>query len=276
MFWAIISPAKTKKQLTHFYMIPDIFWNEIESLIPKKRSTVGRPLKDSKSIFYGILYILKSGSQWRFLPAEYGKRSTVHETFMRWIRMGIFEKIMEKMKQLYEMNLGKFGIWYAIDGSSSKAPFAGNWGGKNPTDRAKIGVKKHIIIDQRGAPLAVSVGPANQHDSKHFAQIFEKFCSYSNNQLSIIAADSAYDSKKLFNLCKENNYILLAATNKRRSKDPINPIRPSHRWLVERTFGWLNWFRGLKTCWSKSQHAFLAFCQLACSLQLFKMSAISG
>jgi transposase len=222
------------------------------------------------------MYVLQSGCQWRLLPLEFGKKSTVHGTFMRWVRAGIFQKIVEKMAQSYEESRGRFGIWYAIDTSSCKAPFASTWGGKNPTDRAKFGVKKHIIIDQRGAPMAISVGPANEHDSKHFAQALAQFRLYDPNQLKIIAADSAYDSRKIRDLCRKNNFILLAATNKRNTKKFVDFIKPSHRWLVERTLSWLNWLRGLKTCWAKNKNSFLAFCQLACSIQLFRMSRISG
>lgn len=253
-------------------IISDIFWEEIRSLIPAKKSKVGRPVHDPRKTLNGILYVVQSGCQWRLLPQQYGKRSTVHGKFMEWARTGVFEKIMNKMVQCYEDKQGRFGIWYAVDASTCKAPFASSWGGKNPTDRAKLGVKKHLIIDQRGAPMAITVGPANMHDSQGFDTVFDRFSQYNPDELKVLAGDSAFDAKRIRSRCKSKKFILLAAPNKRKSKKAISNTGSSHRWLVERTFGWLSWFRGLKTCWAKTKISFLSFCQLACSDQLFRMS----
>ena len=45
--------------------------------------------------------------------------------------------------------------WQAVDSRSCAAPLGGSDTGKNPTDRAKLGSKIHILVDQRGAPLAI-------------------------------------------------------------------------------------------------------------------------
>ena len=44
-------------------IISDIFWNEIKTIIPLKKSKVGRPPKDAKLILSGIFYIISSGAQ---------------------------------------------------------------------------------------------------------------------------------------------------------------------------------------------------------------------
>ena len=44
--------------------------------------------------------------------------------------------------------------------------FRGDSTGPNPTDRAKLGVKRHILTDQRGTPLSVAITGANVHDMK--------------------------------------------------------------------------------------------------------------
>ncbi|MFH1462072.1 MAG: hypothetical protein ABIF12_03945, partial [bacterium] len=51
---------------------------------------------------------------------------------------------------------------------------------------------------------------------------------------------------------------------------------PSLRWIVERTFGWMAWFRGLKICWAKTEASYFAFLLLASPHQLFKMSGVFG
>ncbi len=110
----------------------------IEPLLPKKESIVGRPEMDPLKAFIAISYVLITGCQWSMLPKELGCSSTVHGKFMKWSRLGIMEKLMNHARCLYEKN-NQDNNWLAIDTSSKKAPFA-NFGGKNPTDRAKRGI----------------------------------------------------------------------------------------------------------------------------------------
>jgi transposase len=247
-------------------IITDIFWKEIKQFIPKKKTKVGRPEVCPKKVLKGIAYVLKNAIIWAYMPSEFGKPSTIHGKFMKWSRMGIFDKIMMHLKSKYKTN-NEENNWYAIDTSLKKAPFA-KCGGKNPTDRAKRGIKQVIIVDRKGAPIDVALASANRHDSNLLMPLFENYKS--DEKVRILAADSAFDSKNLRIFCKEKNIALLASTNPRRNKN-IHPIAISHRWVVERTFGWFSWYRGLKICWAKLLISHLSFLQLAASIQLFRM-----
>ncbi len=254
-------------------MITDNLWEEIKDLIPVKKSKFGRPEMCPRKALNAILYVLKTGIQWHYLPNEMGKASTVHGKFRKWIKLEIFDLIMQKACLFYEAINGEVSIWYATDASSSKASFAHTWSGRNPTDRGKQGIKKSIIIDRKGAPLSITIGSANQHDSTLFPKTLRAFHQFNPSQIKLMAADSAYDDKKTRNICKKANFILLAATNNRNNHEVKN-YKPRHRWIVERTFGWLNWNRSIKFCWTKLEDSYLAFCHLACSIQLFRMSGV--
>jgi putative transposase len=262
--------GRKKQRNPHMNMIPESLWKEMEKVIPVKTSKVGRPEMDPRKALNGILFVLKTGIQWHRLPREMGAASTIHGKFRIWTKLGVFEQLSKFAANLYEEKKGKAGIWYATDTCSCKAPLA-NWGGKNPTDRGKIGAKKSIIVDQRGAILAIKVGPANRHDSQFFDQTLSRL-QYNADELKIIAADSAYDSKNIRENAKKNKFILLASTNPRRRK--MNLYHPSHRWIVERSNSWLNSFRSLKICWCKTASSFQALCDLACSYRLFKTAGI--
>ena len=250
-------------------MITDFMWEEIEKILPKKQTSIGRPPNDRRKTMNGIFYVLKTGAQWKYLPKEYGARSSVHGTFMKWARDGVFEQLLEFVAVAYLKGCPQLPNWFATDTSSSKAPFA-QWGGKNPTDRSKRGIKKGIIVDRKGAPLVVSTGAAHTHDSKFYKALLLKLKKLPLPELNIMAADAAYDSADLRKDSKENGFILLAATNPRRKKGQ-RLYKPPCRWVVERTFGWFNWHRGLKTCWAKTAVAFTAMLAIAASNQLFRM-----
>lgn len=132
-----------------------------------------------------------------------------------------------------------------------------------------------MIVDQRGAPLGIAIGSANTHDSKLVEATIESFeGSFNQDVLKVMAADSAYDSKKIKDFLKQMNFIPLINVNKRRSKKNFEKTSSRHRWIVERSIGWLNHFRSIRIRWARCQSSFLAFCQFACSYRLFAMSGI--
>lgn len=54
----------------------------------------------------------------------------------------------------------------SIDAASVPASFGGEDTGPNPTDRGKLGCKHHVVVDQRGLPLAACISGAQVHDSR--------------------------------------------------------------------------------------------------------------
>ena len=251
--------------------IPDLLWREIEKIIPQKETLVGRPEFDARKTLDGILFILITGAQWKMLPEKYGCPTTVHGKFMKWCRMGVFQKIMTRAREYYRRRNSK-NNWYAFDTASRKAPFA-KCGGKNPTDRAKRGIKQAIVVDRKGAPLFTKIAPANKHDSRIIEPTMKPMRKSKN--LRILAADGAFDVKRIYENCKQKNIVLLASPNPRRKRD-VHKHTPPYRWIVERTIGILSWIRGIKTCWAKTYESAQAFLDFACSLRLFKMAGIFG
>jgi len=193
---------------------------------------------------------------------------------MRWVRNGTFKLIVHRARQFYLERLDEIPKWFAIDVSSSKAPYA-NWSGKNPVDRSKRGIKKSIIIDWNGAPLGLAVGGANRHDSVFVKETLDDMVKLETNNFKVLAADSAYDAKKLRDLAKDHGFVLHSAINKRR-KQNCNKIVPGSRWKVGASHSWLNNFRSLKTCWTKTKEAFIAFLLLGASVVLFRNGIIFG
>ena len=239
----------------------------IETILPRKKSTRGRPEICSKATFKAIWYVVRTGCQWSMLPTELGKTSTVHGKFMKWCILGVMGKMLKIARKIYEKN-NPGNNWYAIDCSSKKAPFA-KFGGKNPTDRAKRGIKQVLVVDRKGAPVCANVAAANIHDSKLYEPILDQF--EKSEIISIMAADSAFDVKCLYKKNKEKNIALIASPNPRRKKG-VHKFKVVHRWIIEQSLGHLSWFRGLKICWAKTLESSLGFLQLACSIRLLVMA----
>jgi len=255
-------------------MIPDNLWNEIKNAIPKKKHSIGRPNSDARRVLSGVFFVMETGVQWRNLPRCYGPPSTVHGRFMKWVRCGVFDKIMQIARTKYQNQPEQYKFWYAIDTSHTKAPLA-NYGGRNPTDRGRHGVKKVLITDRIGAPLAATVAPSNVHDSKLLKPALRALGLRATNPSLLLTADSAFDARELRKFCIERGIILIATKNTRRGKS-IDRSRPKGREIIEQTFGHFAWYRGLKICWNKTAESFLAYLQFAASLRLFRLIGVFG
>jgi transposase len=131
--------------------VSDAFWAIVEPLIPKPKRdkerqykrTVGGGRKpiDPRKVFSAIVYVLRTGIQWKALPKEvFGSPSAIHRYFREWEQRGFFLELWERGLSEYDDMEGIAWEWQSIDGSMNKAPLAIESVGANPTDRGK---KRH-------------------------------------------------------------------------------------------------------------------------------------
>jgi putative transposase len=96
------------KNMPTITKISDELWDNISNLLPneKPRYTVGRPIIPFRKVLDGILYVLRTGCQWKMLPKEYDSGSTCHRRFQQWVQMDIFKKIWIKFLEEYDNKKG--------------------------------------------------------------------------------------------------------------------------------------------------------------------------
>ena len=106
--------------------IPDDLWMEVQSLLPpEKRGMNGRPVVPFRKVLDGILFVLRTGCQWKALPAEYGSGSTCHRRFQEWVRIGVFQRLWVKLLERYDGLRGIGWEWQSLDSLTVKAPLGG-------------------------------------------------------------------------------------------------------------------------------------------------------
>lgn len=108
--------------------LKDEQWNIIEHFIPKRKvrkDGKGRPPQNPRVILNGILWILRTGAQWKYLPKKYGSYQTCHRYFQSWNRSGVMKRILKAIaKDLKER--GKIDVRECfIDGTFSGAKKGG-------------------------------------------------------------------------------------------------------------------------------------------------------
>ena len=83
------------KYLPTVKRIPDELWNEIRMILPSEKpsNTIGRPVVSFRKVLEGILYVLRTGCQWKMLPKEFGSGLTCHRRFQQWSLSEVSKKL---------------------------------------------------------------------------------------------------------------------------------------------------------------------------------------
>lgn len=74
-------------------------WVFFEQFITAIRGRGGRPASDHRSVLDGIFWIARTGAQWRDLPEEFGKWSSVYRQYRRWTLAGLWELMLETLNE---------------------------------------------------------------------------------------------------------------------------------------------------------------------------------
>lgn len=126
----------TKRRLRTIWRIPDDLWAKLHPLLPPEKppGTPGRPVVPFRRVMDGILYVLRTGCQWKALPREYGSGSTCHRRFQEWVQAGVFAHLWATMLEHYDDLHGIQWRWQALDSVMVKAPL----GGRKPAPIPRI------------------------------------------------------------------------------------------------------------------------------------------
>jgi transposase len=117
--------AVASKDDPTIWRVDDALWGKLAPILKsdKVRKKAGRPRRDDRAIFDGLIWLARTGSQWAALPREFGPKSTVHERFAEWVAGDKLERAWAVVLAEYDAELGLDWSWLAADGCIVKAPF---------------------------------------------------------------------------------------------------------------------------------------------------------
>ena len=162
---------------THHYPsdLTDAQWALIEPHIPPEPGG-GRPRKtDMRDVLDAILYILRTGCQWRYLPVDFPPKSTVWRYFDQWRRDGTLDRIHDPLRRKVRTLEKPYHprTTASVDSQSVDTTSGGEQRGR---DNAKNvdGRKRHIVVDSMGLLLAVLVTAASVDDAAAAPALFAR------------------------------------------------------------------------------------------------------
>jgi putative transposase len=217
------------------------------ALVPPAKEG-GRPRSvDIVSVINAIFYILCTGCPWRWLPHDYPPPGTVYEYFRNWKKDGTWLKIHDQLRIWVRVMEGRHPDASAgiLDSQSVKTGTMINKEVGYDAGKQIKGRKRFALVDTLGLLIAIKVVAASVQEREGAKQLLEKVKEKSQKypRLIRIFVDGGFSGEQFMRLVMDTfGYILETVLRSVNAKG--FEVLPK-RWIVERTFGWFNYWRRL-------------------------------
>jgi len=217
--------------------LTDAQWAYLKPMRPKPAKR-GRPPKDRRRIIDAILYLVKCGCPGRYRPADFPHWKTVCPVFRQWIHHQQWAVLNAALRGLVRKTHGKRSRPTAAMLASQSVKAAGHGGGVGEDAGKRIqGRKRHLLVDTLGLVLGGVVTPASTTERAGAQMLLGRVLGWFT-WLRIWWVDGGYPGETFAQWGKGLRPKLAVEVVKRSDDLAGFKVLP-HRWVVERTFGWL-------------------------------------
>jgi len=255
------------KRKTYPTDLSDEQWKLLCLMLPPPELPGRKRSVDLREIFNALCYLARSGCQWRLLPKELPAWQTGYYYFRLWRDAECFVVLNDRLREKIRLRAGKQASPSAaiIDSQSVKTDEQAEAKGYDAGKKVK-GRKRHILVDTLGLLLKTKVLTADIQDRDAAKMLFTEI-KQQMPRLYLIWADGGYRGKLIIWVAAQCLW-LLEIVKRRDSLKMFIPL--PKRWIVERTFSWLNRNRRLSKDYERKIESAEAWLYLSMSILMLK------
>ena len=217
--------------------LTDMEWQIIDPMLPLEKQRGQQRQVDFRQVVNAIFYRADNGIKWRAMPREFPAWQTVYKYYRQWVKKGLWESINALLVEQVRSQSGRaeqpsLGI---IDAQSVKRGQRGQLEQGVDGYKKVKGRKRHVVVDVLGLMLGCYVSAANASDGKAAPAVLVPVLEL-YKCLEKVLADQAYKGE--LDSCLQAAYecVLEIAPPRQAKGFQVESLR----WIVERTFAWLD------------------------------------
>ena len=237
--------------------LPDEKWSKIVAFLRDcPRAYVGNPV-ECRRFVEGVLWVTRSGGQWRLLPAEYGKWNSVYKRFAGWCDNEVWEQMHQHFADDPDMENLIIDSTIVRAHPCSAGALKKTVGRRNKRSdgvRGGFSTKIHVSVDALGNPLRFILTAGQRHDSTQAEALTAKF------EFERIIADKSYDSTDfLQQMLERGAETVIPPRRNRRVTREYDKHLYRERHLVECFINKIKQFRRVFSRFDKMAKRYLGF-----------------
>lgn len=250
------------KTLNYPSDLTDAQWALLEPLLPVHTGSGRRRRLDMRRVVDAILYVVRTGCPWRYLPHDFPAWDAVYYYFRKWDADGTLATIHDELrKQTRQAAKPDTPVRTAsVDSQSTQSAGATQEVGYD-AGKKRHGRKRHIVVDSLGLILAILVTAASVRDAQGGVEVLK----WINKRLALgikeVYADGAYKPDIFRSQVRKLGQAKTVYIQRKRGTKGFELL--PKRWVVERTFGWLTQHRRLCRSYEKTTTSETAMIRLA-------------
>lgn len=224
--------------------VTDEEWDFVAPYLTLMKEDAPQREHDLREIFNGVRWIVRTGSQWRYMPHDLPPWSAVYQQTQRWYAASVFEAIAQDLRRILRTLDGRHEEPSAAIFDSrtlQSTPESGQRGGYDGAKRKK-GSKVHMAVDTLGYLLSLHVTAANEQDRDQVGKLAKEVQKTTGKSVELAFVDQGYTGDAAAEAADKQKIELTVVKLPEAKRGFVLLPR---RWVVERSFGWLIRFRRL-------------------------------